>query len=138
MTVDVIDPDRLYEIDKILRATMVGGKYILWVKWRGHQDPTPVPRAQLLQDTNNSALLLEIDEAVARYRELEKLLAEDDEDEPEPEEPDGPDDPSEPKQLTGRVPRIHRPPVRYNPSAGTTVRCVLVTSPTRTLELIVS
>ena len=124
VTVDVIDPDQVYEIDRILRATKVGGKYILWVKWRGYQDPTPVPRAQLLQDTNNPALLLEIDEAVSRYRE-EKLLAADDEDEPEPEEIDDADDLSAPEQLTGRVPRIHRPPVRYNPSAGSAAHCVL-------------
>ena len=78
----------------------------------------------MLQDTNNLALLVEIDEAVARYRE-EKRLAEDDEDEPESEDPEDLDDPSEPEQLTGRVPRIHRPPIRYNQSAGNTVRCVL-------------
>ena len=124
VTVDVVDPDKLYGIDKILRATKVGGKYILWVKWRGYQDPTPVPRAQLLQDTNNPALLTEIDEAVARYRD-EKRLAEDDEDEPEHDDHDAPDDPREPELLTGRVPRIHRPPVRYNPSNGDTLRCVL-------------
>jgi len=124
VTVDVVDPDQVYEIDRILRATKVGGKYVLWVKWRGYQDPTPVPRAQLLLDTNNPALLLEIDEAVSRYRE-EKLLTADDEDEPEPEEIDDTDDPSEPEQLTGRVPRIHRPPVGYNPSAGSAAHCVL-------------
>ena len=87
-------------------------------------DPTPVPRAQLLQDTNNPELLREIDEAVARYRD-EKLLAADDEDEPEPEEHDDTDDLSEPEQLTGRVPRIHRPPVRYTPSASSTTHCIL-------------
>ena len=115
VTVDVVAPDKLYEIDKILGATKVGGKYILWVKLRGYQDPTPVPRAQLLQDTNNLALLIEIDEAAARYRE-EKRLADDDEDEPELDDPDDHDDPSAPELLTGRVPRIHRPPVRYNPA----------------------
>ena len=124
VTVNVIDPDQVYEIDRVLRATKVGGKYMLWVKWKGYQDPTPVPRAQLLQDTNNPELLREIDEAVARYRE-EKLLAADDGDEPELEEPEDTDDPSEPEQLTGRVPRIHRPPVRYNPSIGATAHCVL-------------
>ena len=78
----------------------------------------------MLQDTNNPELLREIDEAVARYRE-EKLLAADDGDEPELEEPEDTDDLSEPEQLTGRVPRIHRPPVRYNPSIGATTHCVL-------------
>jgi len=124
VTVDVADPDQLYEIDKILRATKVGGKYILWVKWRGYQDPTPVPRAQLLQDTNNPALLIEIDEAVARYRE-EKRLADDDADEPELDDSDDHEDPSEPELLTGRVPRVHRPPMRYNPSNSDALCCVL-------------
>ena len=124
VTVDVADPNQLYEIDKILRATKVGGKYILWVKWRGYQDPTPVPRAQLLQDTNNPALLIEIDEAVARYRE-EKRLADDDEDEPELDDSDDHEDPSEPELLTGRVPRVHRPPMRYNPSNSDALCCVL-------------
>lgn len=96
----------------------------MWVKWRGYQDPTPVPRAQLLQDTNHPDLFREIDEAVERYRE-EKRLEDDDDDELEPEDPEDSGDPSEPEQLTGRVPRIHRPPVRYNPSANNSKRCVL-------------
>ena len=79
---NAVDPDEVYEIDKVLRATKVGGKYLIWVKWTGHADPTPVPRAQLLLDSNNPALLREIDEAVERYKE-EKRLDEDDEDEPE-------------------------------------------------------
>ena len=71
--------------------------------------------------------MIEIDEAVARYRE-EKRLADDDQDEPELDNPDDHDDPSEPELLTGRVPRIHRPPVRYNPSRGDTLHCVLALS----------
>jgi len=59
--------------------------------------------------------LTEIDAAVARYRE-EKRLADDDEDEPELDDADDHEDPSEPELLTGRVPRVHRPPMRYNPS----------------------
>ena len=82
-----------------------------------------MPRAQLLQDTNNPDLLREIDEAVARYRE-ERRLEEDDEDEPELEDPEDSGDLSAPGQLTGRVPRIHRPPVRYHPSPSNHVRCV--------------
>ena len=61
------------------------------------------------------------------YAALTAMLAgmSDDEDEPEPEETDDADDLSAPEQLTGRVPRIHRPPVRYNPSAGSAAHCVL-------------
>ena len=122
VTVDVIDPDKLYEIDRILRATKVGGKYVLWVKWKGYLDPTLVPRGQLLQDTNNPDLLREIEEAVARYRD-EKRLEEDDEDEPELANPEDSDDDSKPEQLTGRVPRVHRPPIRYTPSTSNRVQC---------------
>ena len=89
---------------------------------KGYLDPTPVPRAQLLQDTNNPDLLREIDEAVARYRD-EKRLEEDDEDEPELADPEDSDDDSEPEQLTGRVPRVHRPPIRYTPSTSNRVQC---------------
>ena len=81
-----------------------------------------MPRAQLLQDTNNPDLLREIDEAVARYRD-EKRLEEDDEDEPELADPENSDDDSEPAQLTGRVPRVHRPPIRYSPSTSNHVQC---------------
>ena len=88
--------------------------YFIWVKWAGHSDPTPVPRAQLLLDSNNPALLREIDEAVDRYKE-EKRLDEDDDDESgaEPVSDDN-DFPAGPEP-SGRVPRVHRPPVRYNP-----------------------
>ena len=111
---NAVDPDEVYEIDKVLRATKVGGKYLIWVKWTGHSDPTPVPRAQLLLDSNNPALLREIDEAVERYKE-EKRLDEDDEDEPDAG-PASDDDSAVPgPEPSGRVARVHRPPVRYNP-----------------------
>ena len=116
VTADLPDPSATYDVEKILRATKVGGKYVLWVKWSGHQDPTPVPRAQLLQDINHPVLLKEIDDAVARYQE-EKRLEEDDADELDQEDDDTDDnDVTTPPILTGRVPRVHRPPVQYTPS----------------------
>ena len=59
-------------------------------------------------------MLREIEEAVERYKE-EKRLDEDDEDEPDAE-PASDDDSTIPgPEPSGRVARVHRPPVRYNP-----------------------
>ena len=111
---NAVDPNEVYEIDKVLRATKVGGKYLIWVKWTGHADPTPVPRAQLLLDSNNPALLREIDEAVERYKE-EKRLDEDDEDEPDACPTSNNDPIVLGPEPSGREARVRRPPVRYNP-----------------------
>ena len=111
---NAVDPNEVYEIDKVLRATKVGGKYLIWVKWTGHADPTPVPRAQLLLDSNNPALLREIDEAVERYKE-EKRLDEDDEDEPDACPTSNNDSIVLGPEPSGREARVRRPPVRYNP-----------------------
>ena len=70
-------------------------------------------------------ILHEADEAVAHYRE-EKQLEDDDENQSEPEySEDSRGDSSEPEQLTGRVPCIHRSPIRYHPSTDNHVQCVL-------------
>ena len=98
--------DEAYEIDKVLRAEKVGGRYMIWVKWRGYVDPTPVPRAQLVAESANEELLREVEEAVERYK-TEKRLELDDSDEP---------DTQPPVAVELGQKRVRRPPVRYTPS----------------------
>ena len=42
---------------------------MIWIKWKGHVDPTPMSKAQLLRESNNPELLREIEEAMQRYRD---------------------------------------------------------------------
>ena len=80
---------------------------MIWVKWRGYVDPTPVPRAQLIAESANEELLREIEEAVERYK-TEKRLELDDSDEPDTQPPVA-------VELGSK--RVRRPPVRYTPSS---------------------
>ena len=75
------DPDRVWEIEKILRAEKVSGKYRLWVKWADYADPTPEWRHFLVAQTSNRELLEEIDEAVRRCQEELRLQEGDQDDE---------------------------------------------------------
>eukprot|EP00966_Prymnesium_polylepis_P205971 4772754-Prymnesium_polylepis.1 len=36
-----VDDDTVYEIDRILSAEKVHGRYRLWIKWKDHADATP-------------------------------------------------------------------------------------------------
>ena len=87
----VEDDDATYEIDKVLRAELVGRRYRLWIKWKGYADPTPMWRHQLESQSCNEELLKEIREAVERCREeLQHAPAEDPVEAPEqaPEDPE--------------------------------------------------
>ena len=85
---DLSDPDQVYEIERVLRAKKVGGRYMIWVKWKGFVDPTPMPKAQLLRESSNPELLREVEEAMQRYRdEYSNRLDPLDDDDPEPEAP---------------------------------------------------
>ena len=106
-----LDPGEYYEIERILRAVKLGGKYKLLVKWKGHADATWEPRAHILNETNNPELLKEIEDAVQRYRE-EVHAPENDDDDADTAPHEGVPTPA----LTGRFPRVHRPPMYYSPS----------------------
>ena len=53
---------------------------------------------------------------MARYREKKRLEEDDDNELDQEEDDDDEDDVLTPPNLTGRVPRVHRLPVRYKPS----------------------
>jgi hypothetical protein len=112
LAADAVDPDEYFEIEKILRATKMGGKYQLLVKWKGHVDATWEPRAHILNETNDAELLREVEDAVQRYRD-ETRTPDDDGDDPEPPAADA----STAPEATGRFPRVRRPPMYYSPTA---------------------
>ena len=43
------DDDEVYEIEKVLSAEKVGGKYRLWIKWKGYDEVTPQWKSVLLR-----------------------------------------------------------------------------------------
>ena len=91
------DPDEAFEIDHVIRAEKVGGKYRIWLKWKDHVDPSPVSKAQLLRESSNPELLAEVELAMKKYREehASRLRPDDDDDVDDEEEPAAP----EPEQL---------------------------------------
>jgi hypothetical protein len=120
---DAHDPEQVFDIDRVLSAKKVGGKYILMIKWKGYADPTPMPRAQLLRECNNDELRREIDEAVQRYQEETRLPPED-EDDPEHDEDTEVVNPAVGPTLMsqhGRPVRHRNQTVRYTPGAANVV-----------------
>ena len=103
----------MHEIERVLRADKVGGRYMLWIQWKGYQDPTMEPRKHILDQCNNPELLREIDAAVERYRAehprhvLDDVDADAAQDDPVASSPAG-------AELLGRGHRV-RPVVRYFP-----------------------
>ena len=73
-----VDDDTVYEIDRILSAEKVQGRYRLWIKWKDHADATPEWKSDIERQTSHPGLLQEIQDAVQRCRE--KLNERDDDD----------------------------------------------------------
>ena len=117
-TASTIDPDTVYDIEKILRAEKISGKYRLWVKWAGHVDPTPEWRHDIVSQCTNRELLEEIHEAVRLCQEELRLQAGDEDDEQDEkgakelaEQLDG----QLPHAELGRGKRVRQQTERYNP-----------------------
>ena len=64
-----VDDDTVYEIDRILSAEKVHGRYRLWIKWKDHADATPEWKSDIERQTSHPELLQEIQDAVQRCRE---------------------------------------------------------------------
>lgn len=120
-----LDDDEVYEIEHVLRAEKIKGRYRLWIKWKGYDDPTPMWRSDLLQQSSNAELRQEVDAAVDRCRlelgsrdevddgvedEITEVIA----DLPDPDAP--------------RLPRQRKPVDRYKPSVSTVCTSPLVYS----------
>ena len=78
------DPDKEWEIDKVVSAEKVGNRYRLWIKWKGIFDPTPMWKSELEAETSNEEVRAEIKEAVDRCKILNREVAA--EDDPEVED----------------------------------------------------
>ena len=63
------EADDVYDIEKILRAERVAGRYRLWIKWKGYSAATPMWSSELRAQSCNADLLKEIDDAIRRFRE---------------------------------------------------------------------
>ena len=74
-----VDDDTVYEIDRILSAEKVQGRYRLWIKWKDHADATPEWKSDIERQTSHPGLLQEIQDAVQRCRDQ---LNERDDDDP--------------------------------------------------------
>eukprot|EP00966_Prymnesium_polylepis_P174470 4036802-Prymnesium_polylepis.1 len=64
-----VDDDTVYEIDRILSAEKVHGRYRLWIKWKDHADATPEWKIDIDHQTSHPGLLQEIQDAVQRCRD---------------------------------------------------------------------
>eukprot|EP00966_Prymnesium_polylepis_P109585 2535861-Prymnesium_polylepis.1 len=64
-----VDDDTVYEIDRILSAEKVDGRYRLWIKWKDHADASPEWKSDIERQTSHPGLLQEIQDAVQRCRE---------------------------------------------------------------------
>ena len=67
------DPSKVYDIDQVLDAEKVSGKYRLWIKWKGWKDDsgsdtTTEWAADITKQTSNEELLREIRDAIDRCK----------------------------------------------------------------------
>ena len=64
--------DQLYEIDRVVRAEKVGGRYRIYLRWKGHSDITFRDHAELLAETSNPQILLEIKDAIQLCKDTQQ------------------------------------------------------------------
>jgi hypothetical protein len=120
------DDDQNYEVDCVTHATIEGGRYKIFLKYRNSDQVTWRWRNELLQETSNPELLREIRDESARARaryEAERGRAPDVDpvDEDAPPMPDADDDPevqvpADSIVESGRPTRERRRTVRYEPT----------------------
>ena len=65
--------EALYDIERIVRADRIGNLYKLWIKWKGHDDITPRWRHELVKETSNPEILINIDHVVQEARERHRI-----------------------------------------------------------------
>ena len=115
----------LYEVDRVIRAKLVGDAWHVSVKWKGYRSPTWEPLDSIYPSATQ-AVKDEIDTEVAKVRAADHLPTREpdflsDKGEAEPAEP-------EPDAASRSIAKRTRSPVdRYAPEGGTTY--VLTTPP---------
>ena len=65
--------ETLYDIERIVRADRIGNLYKLWIKWKGHDDISPRWRHELVKETSNPEILVNIDQVVKEARERHRI-----------------------------------------------------------------
>ena len=65
--------ETLYDIERIVRADRIGNMYKLWIKWKGYDEVSPRWRHELVKETSNPEILINIDQMVQEAKERHKL-----------------------------------------------------------------
>ena len=112
-SVDADDDDEVYEIEKVLSAEKVGGRYRLWIKWKGYDEVTPQWKSVLLRESCNQELIDEVEAAVAACK-LRMNDRTDDEDDPVAEDEVVINEESDVTELAEK--RRRRAPEKYSPT----------------------
>ena len=128
------EDDTLYEIERILGAERVSGRYKLWVKWADHADATQEWKHDIERQVTHPRILEEIRDAVSRCRDQfnevrdgvddptesqetaasDAYVADDDATVPLPPRPPGaPLAPYRPRRATKPVDRLGSEPVHH-------------------------
>ena len=56
----------------MIRAEKVGGRYRIYLRWKGHSDITYRDHAELLAETSNPQILLEIKDAIQLFKDTQQ------------------------------------------------------------------
>jgi hypothetical protein len=121
------EDNRLYEIEKIIRAEKTGGRYKLLIKWRnfGEEHNSWLSKTDLENQNCNEEVRQWIATAVTAERtRLEALHPSQVEEEPDLALPEATEEqPEEPTlgPISGRLQRERRPPSRWEPTNATTL-----------------
>ena len=67
------DPDKVYEVERIVRAERVGAGWRLHVLWKGYPEATPEPLHKVLKCTQHPEILAEIERCKQDYLLQQKL-----------------------------------------------------------------
>jgi hypothetical protein len=85
------DPDEIFEVERVLKADKISGRYRLLIKWVGHLDPTFEWRSNFVRNTDCRELLEEAEVAVQNYKDEHALPVGDEDEEDDPVAHDGTD-----------------------------------------------
>ena len=64
------DDNDIWNIERVVRAEKVGGKYVIWLKWKGSDELSSRLGHELMAESSNPDLIKEIREAIAAARAI--------------------------------------------------------------------
>ena len=65
--------ETLYDIERIVRADRIGNMYKLWIRWKGYDEISPRWRHELVKETSNPEILINISQMVQEAKERHRL-----------------------------------------------------------------